>query len=134
MQSLVVFKQNNILFVRILKNVLHINYLKYFLGKTQCINEETKKTLESKGRKGATKTDCSVMFRSATAWPQSRSFVDSIILTDGPEGYKLVKVKIRTLRIPQIGDKFASRHGQKGVVGMTFNETVCCEASLYLHF
>lgn len=80
--------------------------------------------METKGLKGATKTDVSVMFRSATAWPQSRSFVDSVILTNGPDGYKLVKVKIRTLRIPQIGDKFASRHGQKGVVGMTFKETV----------
>lgn len=46
------------------------------------------------------------------------------MITDSPDGYRMVKVKIRTPRIPQIGDKFASRHGQKGVVGMCFSEEV----------
>ena len=44
--------------------------------------------------------------------------VDSVVVLHQSDGHLLVKVRIIEMRMPKLGDKFSSRHGQKGTIGM----------------
>jgi hypothetical protein len=49
-------------------------------------------------------------------------YVDKSFITLGEEGFNVAKVRIREERVPAIGDKMASRAGQKGTLGLIIPE------------
>ena len=49
-------------------------------------------------------------------------YVEKVLVTSTPEESYLIKMLLRTTRRPEIGDKFSSRHGQKGVCGLIVNQ------------
>ena len=59
-------------------------------------------------------------YRDVSRTPRNNEsgFVDKIFKNRNGEGYSFVKIRLRELRTPEIGDKFSSRHGQKGTCGM----------------
>lgn len=49
-------------------------------------------------------------------------YVDKSFITLGEEGFNVAKVRVREERLPAIGDKMASRAGQKGTLGLIIPE------------
>lgn len=47
--------------------------------------------------------------------------IDRVIHAKNQETQEFMRVRSQKLRIPVIGDKFSSRHGQKGVIGMLYD-------------
>jgi DNA-directed RNA polymerase II subunit RPB2 len=65
-------------------------------------------------------SDASIYVGAGDKGIVERVLVTEMAFTNGasPENKKVVLVKIREMRIPQAGDKFASRYAQKGTIGL----------------
>ena len=46
------------------------------------------------------------------------SYIDKVMVSCMESDHRIIKVQTRQTRYPEVGDKFSSRHGQKGVVGL----------------
>ncbi len=64
-----------------------------------------------------TKKDSSISMKQ-----EEKGIVEMVLITEDDDGNKVVKVKTRDIRIPELGDKFATSHGQKGVIGLVADE------------
>lgn len=51
------------------------------------------------------------------------AIVDRVMVTSTSTDHTIVKVSMRQTRRPELGDKFSSRHGQKGVVGLIVDQS-----------
>jgi DNA-directed RNA polymerase beta subunit len=99
-----------------------------FLQKTKSIGEKTEggrlAILQNMMKSGAQKQSGGQFQKDHSVIMQKEMFqqhmvVDQCILTNNSRDpdQRIVKVRLRQMRVPQVGDKLSSRHGQKGVIG-----------------
>jgi len=52
----------------------------------------------------------------------AQATVDKVLITSNEHDNFIIKIMMRQVRRPEVGDKFSSRHGQKGVCGLIINQ------------
>ena len=62
------------------------------------------------------------LYRDSSISPRSNEsgFIDDNLIGINNDGFRFCNTRLRKTKIPQIGDKFSSRHGQKGTCGMVY--------------
>ena len=96
-----------------------------YLDKSGIIRENTKLNdkivmigLTNRSSENSYITDASKMPKKG-----QMGVVDKTFITDGEDGTRIAKVRVREERIPNLGDKMASRAGQKGTIGLVIPES-----------
>tara|TARA_B100000497_G_C7661464_1_gene398469 strand:+ start:14 stop:1114 length:1101 start_codon:yes stop_codon:yes gene_type:complete len=98
------------------------------LGSDGMVNEETilepndaiigkVTSMITPDQQGRTSKDASTCVRESEI-----GTVDKVMQYKDQDGYNVAKVRIRQIREPIVGDKFCSRHGQKGVIGIAYRQ------------
>ena len=62
-------------------------------------------------------TDCSLTVKNNEC-----GIVDKVYISTTPSGYKIIKIRMRLYKIPEMGDKFVSREAQKGTCGIVLKQ------------
>jgi DNA-directed RNA polymerase III subunit RPC2 len=91
-----------------------VNPGQVYINKQTPSNANDNGVMLSSGSTGATTwKNTGMTYRGPIA-----GYIDKVLVTDTDQDNTLVKVLIRQTRRPELGDKFSSRHGQKGVCGL----------------
>ena len=59
---------------------------------------------------------------SSVVRQEEKATIDAVFVTADSEGNKIVQARSRDQRLPELGDKFSTPHGQKGVIGLLVPE------------
>ena len=87
------------------------------IGKRSPIINHKHNNFEQNGRNKIMYKDTSIQMK-----PRENGIVDKIVLTENIKQESIAKIRIRTTRIPEVGDKCSSRHGQKSTIGIIIDE------------
>ena len=87
------------------------------VGKTTPITANSENNLDPIANTNNYKSKIMRKDSSLSIKNHEEGLVDSVMLSSNENDRKMVKVKVRKTRIPEVGDKLSSRHAQKGTIG-----------------